>query len=115
MYILPLTLWSPEFLHLGILFPIGDTMEQTEFNTVDYSAALVALKDRKKIARLGWAGKGLYVQRHGAVRATDVQLEDGLTPYIEPFFVIVDTKTGKVNTWVPSVSDLQATDWVIVQ
>lgn len=71
-------------------------------------------KDKRRVARLGWNGKGLYVQVHGSVRANDVELAGGVTPYVEPFFVIVNTVTGTVNTWVPSVSDLNAKDWVFV-
>lgn len=81
---------------------------------VTWSTALSILLARqgKKYQRAGWNGKGLYVQAHGSVRATDVELPDGVQPYIEPFFVIVNTLTGTVNIWVPSVTDLQAKDWV---
>lgn len=76
-----------------------------------YPEALLRKKAGRKIARHGWAGKGIYVQLHGAVRATDVKLDNDEPAYIEPFFVIVNTITGTVNTWVPSVSDLNATDY----
>ncbi len=76
-----------------------------------YPEALLLKKNRRKIARAGWNGKGLYVQQHGSVAAVDVKLPNGESAYVEPFFVIVNVNNGTVNTWVPSVSDLQAMDW----
>ena len=34
---------------------------------------------------------------------------------IQSFFTITDTKTGRKNTWVPSISDLFGEDWVFVE
>lgn len=81
---------------------------------VTWATALPAIVGpaHKKYQRTGWNGKGLYVQMHGSVRATDVELPNGVQPYIEPFFVIVNTLNGTVNTWVPSVSDQMGHDWV---
>lgn len=89
------------------------TTESLSPALVPYETALAGMKSplRKKYTRDGWNGKGLYIQMHGSVRASDVKLSDGLTPYIEPFFVIVNTVTGKVNTWVPSVSDQFGEDY----
>lgn len=66
---------------------------------INFSLVLDGIKEGKLYRRKGWNGKGLLVR-----------LEKGVD-YIQPFFVIVNTETGVVNTWVPSVSDLLAEDW----
>ena len=68
----------------------------------DFGVAISFLKDGKKVARKGWNGKGLFIQKE--------QIDD-----IQSFFTITDTKTGRKNTWVPSISDLFAEDWVFVE
>uniref|UniRef100_A0AAU8KZ86 Thoeris anti-defense 2-like domain-containing protein n=1 Tax=Pantoea phage Survivor TaxID=3232176 RepID=A0AAU8KZ86_9CAUD len=80
-----------------------------------YPEALLLKQNRRKVARAGWNGKDIYVQQHGSVAAIDVTLPDGEQAYVEPFFVIVNAKTGTVNTWVPSVSDLNGKDWYEVK
>ena len=68
----------------------------------DFSDALRYLKRGCKVARKGWNGKGLFIQKE--------QIDD-----IQSFFTITDTKTGRKNTWVPSISDLFGEDWVFVE
>lgn len=55
-----------------------------------------------RIAREGWNGKNLYVFK--------VVHTNGL----EPHLVIRNGLTGKMNTWVPSSSDLQENDWYVI-
>lgn len=71
-------------------------MQETKLLT--FSEVLEGLKEGKRYQRQGWNGKGLYVALHKV---------DGL----QPFFTIVDVIRRITNTWVPSVSDLLATDW----
>lgn len=71
-------------------------MQETKLLT--FSEVLEGLKEGKKYQRNGWNGKGLYV--------TLREIEG-----LKPFFTIVDTVKCDTNTWVPSVSDLLATDW----
>jgi len=77
------------------------------------SAMLSTLESKRlrKFARNGWNGKTVHVQVHGSIPTSQVELDNGEKAYIQPFFIIVNNKSGVVNTWVPSVSDLQATDW----
>ncbi|QYN80065.1 hypothetical protein PQD71_gp172 [Kosakonia phage Kc263] len=84
-------------------------METTEVRTLSFSEVLNGLKAGRKYQRRGWAGKGLYVQLHGSLPAVSLE---GETKYIDKFFVIVNGE--RVNTWVPSVSDLLAEDWIEV-
>lgn len=95
-------------------------MPNTETNTplfVRYSTAneimlsSLATKVIRKFARKGWNGKKLHVQIHGSIPTNHVELGNGENAYIDPFFVIVNKESGRVNTWIPSVSDLQAEDW----
>lgn len=94
--------------------------EQVDQAPVGYGVAnatmLHSLKTKRvrKFARLGWNGKQLYVQAHGSFASSDVKLANGETAYVDPFFVIVNEANGRVNTWVPSSSDLQAEDWIEV-
>ena len=69
---------------------------------MNFGKAIEALKEGKKVARKGWNGKGLFIQKEQI---------DG----IQSFFTITDTKTGRKNTWVPSISDLFGEDWVFVE
>ncbi|QZA70509.1 hypothetical protein AH04_22 [Erwinia phage AH04] len=89
--------------------------------TVSYAIANEAMrgslktKKPRKFARVGWNGKKLYVKIHGAIATNEVQLENGEPAFIDPFFVIVNETNGRVNSWVPSSSDLQAEDWIEVE
>lgn len=54
-----------------------------------------------KIARKGWNGKGMYVEK----RSIDV---------VNNPLLLLKTPTGCFNTWIPSITDLFADDWEIV-
>lgn len=84
-------------------------MENNEARLMTFSEILNGLKAGRKYQRKGWAGKGLYVQIHCSIPAVSLA---GETKYIDKFFVIVNGE--RVNTWVPSVSDLLAEDWIEV-
>jgi hypothetical protein len=71
-----------------------------------FGEALESLKAGFKVARKGWNGKGMYIQLH---KGTDFE-----HAVIEPFLVIKNVKNS-FNTWVPSISDLLAEDWEVVE
>jgi len=73
----------------------------------DFSWALQMLKRGKRISRAGWNGKGLWVEM-AEIYMPVIGLD------LEPFFVIKNV-SGTLNTWVPSVSDLLAEDWEVVE
>lgn len=73
---------------------------------MDFGMALVHLKHGDKVAREGWNGKGMYIQY--------VIGKDHEHAVIEPFLVIKNVKNS-FNTWVPSISDLLAEDWSVVE
>lgn len=82
----------------------------------DFANALLAVQDGSKIYRAGWHGKGLWVRQIDLHSDREFRVRE-INPCVGtfmPFFVIFTPSTGKLNTWVPSVSDLQADDWIIL-
>ena len=67
----------------------------------DFSDALRYLKRGCKVARKGWNGKNMHIEKKEI---------DGVE-----VFLTITGPTGRVNTWVPSISDLFAEDWVFVE
>ena len=82
---------------------------------VSFSDALIALKAGKKIAREGWNGKGLWVRRIDLYSDAEFRVRElePCTGTFMPFFVIL--AHGQLNTWVPSISDVQAVDWFVLE
>ena len=87
---------------------------------LDFGDALLLLKLGQKVARIGWNGKGLFVYyvpgasypaQTGVAKAFFGEL--ALVPY-EPYMAIKNAG-GTVSTWVPSVNDCLAEDWVVVE
>jgi hypothetical protein len=78
---------------------------------MNFGKALEALKEGKKVARQGFNGKGMWIMRYTGIKLPwrGIGLVD-----LEPFYVIKNA-SKTFNTWVPSVSDLQAEDWFIVE
>jgi hypothetical protein len=68
-----------------------------------FEDALTFMKRGDKVCRSGWNGKGL------SARLSDVKLD---RYHVRMF--ILESPSG-LNSWVPSSSDLLATDWEIAQ
>jgi hypothetical protein len=88
--------------------------------TPTFQGALAALKDGRRVARAGWNGKGMfaymvppaaYPVQTGAAKAHFG--EGSLVPYNAYFALKGVDET--VSTWVPSVSDLLAEDWHVIE
>jgi hypothetical protein len=73
---------------------------------MNFGSSLGLLKSGIKVARKGWNGKGMYIQY---VKGMDFE-----HAIIEPFLVIKNVKNS-FNTWAPSISDLLAEDWEMVE
>lgn len=82
----------------------GSITFNNEGLSFDFGVALEYIKKGLKVCRKGWNGKGMYVKLE---KGGDYEFSE-----INPFFVIKNT-SNSFNTWVPSVSDLLATDWTI--
>ncbi|MBN9647737.1 DUF2829 domain-containing protein [Terrisporobacter glycolicus] len=74
--------------------------------TFNFGEALKYLKRGLKVCRKGWNGKGMYIDMD---KGGDYKFSE-----IYPFFVIKNV-LNSLNTWVPSVSDLMAEDWMFYE
>lgn len=85
-------------------------MESTEYeneagiNTYDFSSALDELKKGKKISRLGWNWKDMYLK---------LQTPDEHSFMTLPYIYIAIWIATRVP-WLASQSDLLAEDWEII-
>lgn len=86
---------------------------------MNFGQALEEVKQGNKIARSGWNGKGMFVYYVPAARyeacteiGESIADEENKVSY-EPYLAIKNVK-GTVSTWVPSINDCLAEDWVVV-
>ncbi|EPK0456637.1 DUF2829 domain-containing protein [Escherichia coli] len=95
------------------------TQEEIDLEAADFSDALMWLKDGKKVARRGWNGEnqfcwlvpeGQYPARMEAIKG---YFPGDLVPY-GAYFALKNAQ-GVVVPWVPSVGDLLACDWFVVE
>ena len=87
---------------------------------MNFSTALMALKEGHKLTRKGWNGKNQFVylvpaNKYDAITeaAKSIADEDGKVSY-RAYFAL-RTAQGDVCTWAPSVSDCLAEDWEVVE
>lgn len=90
--------------------------------TFDFGAALHLLKSGQKVARAGWNGANQFVYyvpenkypaSQNANSPVAGMFKDDLMPYRA--YLALKTAQGDVATWVPSISDVLATDWTIIE
>lgn len=87
---------------------------------MDFSNALKYIKEGKKVQRLGWNGKGMFLF---LVPGSTFQVNRPPLQGIYPegttidYHAHIDIKTvdGTIMPWVASHSDLMAEDWAIVE
>lgn len=84
---------------------------------MNFGEALENLKQGKKLARNGWNGKGMYVyyvpaNSYKAQTEAAKQEFGDMVPY-NPYFAIKNVN-NTVSTWVPSINDCLAEDWILV-
>lgn len=72
---------------------------------MDFSQALVLIKQGKRLTRTGWNGKGMTVE---------IQRPDEHSKMTLPYLFIRTTDKKNVP-WVASVTDLLAEDWEVVE
>lgn len=93
----------------GVLLPVNQIDDEFSF-----SIAIELLKQGKKIARKGWNGKGMWVTCEKVYTHTDLKVQDIESTFSHPLLIIKNVN-GQFATWVPSITDLFAEDWVIVE
>jgi len=85
---------------------------------MDFSQALTALKDGKRVARVGWNGNGMFLYLVAGSHFT-VNRKPLLGIYPEgteiDYHAHIDMKTaqGDCVPWVASQTDLLADDWTL--
>lgn len=83
---------------------------------MDFSQALLNLKDGKQVCRKGWNGKGMWIslvpRKHWAIDALIVPHDDvmSLLPFIG-----MKTADDKFVPWLASQTDILAEDWMLVR
>ena len=85
-------------------------------NGMTFGLAQEILKAGGKVARTGWNGKGLWIRRVDLYSDKEFHLreEPDAVGTFMPFYVI-HSPNGSLNTWVPSISDAQAEDWMVAE
>ena len=86
---------------------------------LNFGDAIQLLKDGARLARTGWNGRGMFIY---LVPAASYPVQTGaakahfgagaMVPYNA--YLAIKNVDETVSTWVPSVSDCLAQDWVIV-
>lgn len=79
---------------------------------MDFGWALRQLKEGKKVCRVGWNGKGIYIE---------LQRPDEHSKMTQPYIYIVTTGLQSDNPnaprgvvpWLASQTDMLAEDWMI--
>lgn len=84
---------------------------------MNFSAALIALKEGKKVTRLGWNGKGMfvyYIPANSYPAQTDIAKETfgDMVPYTA--YLAIKSVNNTVTPWLASQTDLLADDWATV-
>ena len=87
---------------------------------LDFGMALQALRAGLRVAREGWNGKGMfvyYVPAAAYLAQTGVAQEyfgkHAYVPYA-PYLALKGVE-DQVSTWVPSINDVLAEDWVVLE
>jgi hypothetical protein len=92
---------------------------------MNFGEAIEQLKQGKKLARMGWNGRGMWII---LVPGSDVQvragtpyanaLGDGATieilPHIDMWTVNADGRRAMLPGWLASQTDMLSNDWVTV-
>lgn len=80
---------------------------------MNFGQAIEALKEKKKVARKGWNGKGIFIE---------LQVPDEFSKMTHSYIFIDTTGLQTDNDdapknrvpWLPSQTDVLSDDWVIV-
>ena len=103
-----------------ITVSVGDKRSKGDFKMMNFGQAIEALKNGKKVARVGWNGKGMflyYVPVGAYAPCTEIAAslvnENGLVEY--GAYIAMKTAQGNVVPWLASQTDILAEDWYVVE
>ena len=99
--------------------PNGTVVEQ-ENNDMDFSAALLAVKDGDKVARRGWDGKDMFIF---LVDGSEFEVNRAPLDKIYPVgtkvtyrpHVDMRAADGTIGVWIASQTDMLADDWYTIE
>ena len=91
-----------------------------EISGLTFGLAIEALKKGHKVSRAGWNGKGMFlflvpgsvfqVNRPPLLGIYPEGTEINYRPHID-----IKNVDGSISTWVPSIGDVMAEDWAIIE
>ena len=73
---------------------------------LNFSQALELLKGGKCIARNGWNGKGMHVTMTKLYTPDNIQVNNDC--------LLLFNVDHRYNTWIPSITDILAEDWEVI-
>ncbi len=83
---------------------------------MNFSEALIEIKRGRKAHRSGWNGKDMFVYHVPAniyKTQTEVAKEEFGDEVKYKAYLAIKCVDGEVATWVPSINDVLADDWLI--
>lgn len=94
-----------------------------------FGQAIEYLKVGKCLAREGWNGKGMFVYKQPVAKIERSFIPDLTSMPISAKSILIDkgiksvtytnqmviVNSERIDNWVPSVSDIFAEDWVVVE
>ena len=94
---------------------------------MNFGEAIQAMKDGKKVARSGWNGKGMWViynpgskgETHPMFEGSVYKLhgvdECEILPHFDMYTVNSEGRRAMLPGWLASQSDMDASDWSVVE
>lgn len=107
-----------------------ENLKEQTIQTFDFGEAIRNLKAGKRVARIGWNGKGMYLYLvHGTTvnkenlrnEASVALVNDEIAMHntgVATFLPHIDMRTANGDVcvgWLASQTDMLAEDWVIVE
>lgn len=81
----------------------------------DFGGALKALKAGNKVAHRGWNGKGMFVFESPKLGCQMYEQYTGNSINDINEFFLIKNVNNTLSTWVPSINDCLAEDWIIIE
>jgi hypothetical protein len=118
-------------LDRGTVKAVYEAIEAASPKQLDFGFALAAAKEGKRVARAGWNGKGMFVFQRPAdalprsfVAGSIKSLPDSVKEHFEgstvdsvgfsAYLCLKAVDDTIVNGWLPSQTDMLATDWTVL-
>ena len=115
---------SEDLLAVSAVNPTVDSQEHHQQPTMDFGYAVKMMKEGKRVSRIGWNGKGMFLSLVKG-RDTDYHVNsevfgtgnDGNSQDQLPVLDAIYMKTAdnKLVPWLASQTDVLAEDWQIVE